>query len=93
MNNLVLLCRRHHRLVHEGGFGVQTRANGEIHFTYPNGRNLPPSPDGSFRGNSESIRADNDNNGLVITPETLPPLWRGEVMDQDLAQLGMQSLE
>ena len=23
MDNLVLLCRRHHRLVHEEGFGVQ----------------------------------------------------------------------
>ena len=47
----------------------------------------------SFRGNAESIRVDNDNNGLDITSETLPPLWTGEVMDQDLAQLGMQSLE
>jgi hypothetical protein len=46
-----------------------------------------------FRGNADSIRADNHENGLDITPETLPPLWRGETMDQDLAQLGMQSLE
>jgi len=28
-----------------------------------------------------------------FTAETLPPLWRGEQLDQDLAQLGMQSLE
>ena len=93
MDNLVLLCRRHHRMVHEGGFGVQTRANGEIHFTYPDGRGLPPSPDGRFRGNAELIKVDNHNNGLEITSETLPPLWTGEVMDQDLAQLGLQSLE
>ena len=79
--------------MHEGGFGVQARANGEIRFTYPDGRTLPPSPDGPFRGNADSIRIDNHNNGLDITPETLTPLWRGEVMDQDLAQLGMQSLE
>jgi hypothetical protein len=46
-----------------------------------------------FRGNADSIRADNHENGLDITSETLPPLWRGETMDQDLAQLGMQSLE
>jgi len=93
MDNLVLLCRRHHRLVHEGGFGVQTRADGEIHFTYPDGRVLPPSPDGPFRGNADSIKAENHENGLDITHETLPPLWWGEAMDQDLAQLGMQSLE
>ncbi len=93
MDNLVLLCRRHHRLVHEGGFAVQTRADGEIGFIYPDSRTLPAAPDGRFRGNVESIRTDNRKNGLNITPETLPPLWRGERMDQDLAQLGMQSLE
>jgi hypothetical protein len=93
MANLVLLCRRHHRLVHEGGFGVQARADGEIHFTYPDGRALTPSPDGPFRGNSGFIQNENSKRGLQITAETLPPLWTGEVMDQDLAQLGMQSLE
>jgi hypothetical protein len=93
MDNLVLLCRRHHRLVHEGGFELQTLPDGEIWFIYPDGRTLPAAPDGRFRGNADTIRVDNRNNGLEITPETLPPLWRGEVMDQDLAQLGMQSLE
>ena len=93
MANLVLLCRRHHRLVHEGGFGAQARVDGEIHFTYPDGRILPPYPNRPFRGNADTIRIDNHNNGLDITPESLPPLWTGEVMDRDLAQLGMQSLE
>jgi hypothetical protein len=93
MDNLVLLCRRHHRLVHEEGFGVHTEPNGIIQFTYPDGRYLPSAPDGRFRGNFDSIQDENRNNRLDITPETLPPLWRGEVMDQDLAQLGMQSLE
>lgn len=46
------------------------------------GRALRPAPDGRFRGN-----------GLDITHQTLPPLWRGERMDNDLAQLGMQSRE
>ncbi len=54
---------------------------------------LPASPAGRFRGIADTIRVGNYNNGLEITPKTLPPLWRGEVMDQDLAQLGMQSLE
>ncbi len=93
MDNLVLLCRRHHRLVHEGGFGVSTRPDGEIRFTYPDGRVLPPAPDGRFRGNVEAIRAQNQRNGLDITHQTLPPLWLGERMDADLAQLAMQSRE
>jgi hypothetical protein len=37
LDNLVLLCRRHHRLVHEGGFGVDDR----LHFYDPWGRRIP----------------------------------------------------
>jgi hypothetical protein len=91
MDNLVLLCRRHHRLVHEGGFGLGTLAAGGIQFPYPDGRVLPETADGRFRGNVTSIHRLNRQNGLEITPKTLPPLWRGERMDQDLAQLCMQS--
>ena len=93
IDNLVLLCRRHHRLVHEGGFGVQAQEGGKHRFTYPDGRVLPSASDGRFRGNATSVLTWNERNDLQITPATLPSLWRGEVMDQDLAQLGMHSLE
>ncbi len=32
LNNLVLLCRHHHHLVHEGGFACEKSADGEIFF-------------------------------------------------------------
>ena len=32
LNNLVLLCRHHHHLVHEGGFACDKTKNGEIEF-------------------------------------------------------------
>jgi hypothetical protein len=32
LDNLVLLCRHHHHLVHEGGFGCERSADGEIYF-------------------------------------------------------------
>lgn len=32
LNNLVLLCRHHHHLVHEGGFACEKAADGEIFF-------------------------------------------------------------
>jgi len=32
LSNLVLLCRRHHHLVHEGGFACEKSADGEIVF-------------------------------------------------------------
>ena len=37
LDNLVLLCSRHHRLVHEGGFGLDER----LRFYDPRGRRLP----------------------------------------------------
>ena len=50
LDNLALLCRRHHRLVHEGGFGVERIADGALRFTRPDGRviaehqRLPDAP-------------------------------------------------
>jgi hypothetical protein len=48
LDNLVLLCRRHHRAVHEGGFGIVRTPDGAVAFTRPDGRPLlaaPPLPD------------------------------------------------
>lgn len=43
LKNLVLLCRHHHRLLHEGGFTVRQR-DGELVFARPDGQILPRSP-------------------------------------------------
>lgn len=39
LSNLVLLCRHHHRLVHEGGFAMTSTADGPV-FRRPDGRPL-----------------------------------------------------
>jgi hypothetical protein len=44
LDNLVLLCRRHHRLVHEGGFGVERFADGALRFTRPDDRVITEHP-------------------------------------------------
>ncbi len=44
LDNLVVLCRHHHRLVHEGGFSVRRTAAGELEFRRPGGRVIPSSP-------------------------------------------------
>ena len=47
LDNLVSLCRRHHHLVHEGGFACEKSADGEVYFSdqgrkpLPNWSNLP----------------------------------------------------
>ncbi len=45
VDNLLLLCRRHHRAVHEGGFGVFRQASGQWLFHRPDGQVIPAVPD------------------------------------------------
>jgi len=41
LSNLALLCRRHHRAVHEEGYGVERLPDGTLRFRRPDGRILP----------------------------------------------------
>ncbi|MFT5139103.1 MAG: hypothetical protein ACI9H8_000422 [Lysobacterales bacterium] len=93
MDNLVLLCRTHHRLVHEGGFGVKANPGGTIKFTLPSGKVIPRGPDTRFRGNLKAIKSVNRNNGLNITPKTPVPAWYGEQMDKNMAVEALLKLE
>lgn len=93
MQNLVLLCRRHHRMVHEGGFGIQHDSSGDIQFTYPDGQVMRYGPDRRFSGNVVTLRSRNRANGLAITSKTLACRWTGEQMDYSLAVWGLQSRE
>jgi 5-methylcytosine-specific restriction endonuclease McrA len=43
LSNLALLCRRHHRAVHEEGYQVDRQADGALRFRRPDGRLLPRS--------------------------------------------------
>lgn len=40
LDNLLLLCRHHHRLLHEGGFSCERFSDGKIVFRDPRGREL-----------------------------------------------------
>jgi hypothetical protein len=44
VDNLVLLCRRHHKLLHEGGYLVERLPAGKLRFRYPWGEPLPDAP-------------------------------------------------
>ena len=44
LDNLVLLCRRHHRSVHEGGFELRQHRDGTATFLRPNGALLETAP-------------------------------------------------
>jgi Domain of unknown function (DUF222)/HNH endonuclease len=85
LSNLVTLCRWHHRLVHEGGIGVQARPRGGWRFVRTDGQEFAPlrrDPRSYYRGTEleEAHRAQ----GLEVTETTAATRWRGERMDYDL---------
>ena len=93
MENLVLLCRHHHRLVHEGGFGVRTSTQGVIEFNNPAGEIIPSGPDTRSRGNFLSLFDTHAHCGIRITPKTAQSQWLGEKMDDDMAIQVMLQLQ
>jgi len=80
LSNLALLCRRHHRAVHEEGYRVDRQADGELCFRRPDGRILPeaPLPAGVPDHPASVLRARNDMEGIVIRGHTATPGWLGE---------------
>ena len=78
-DNLVLLCRRHHRVVHEGRYTLRWRSDGTIAFLDSSGFELrlaPPQPRIDADDPLAKIVASLAARGVTITPRTLPT-WDG----------------
>ena len=88
LDNLVLLCSRHHRLVHEGGFGLARGADGELAFRRPDGKALPAVPSPAF-GSSRELRRRHREARLPVDPGSLISLGHGERYDRGLAVAGL----
>lgn len=90
LTNLLLLCRRHHRLVHEGGFGLHSDSHGRFVFTGPDGQSIPDAP--LTAPSQDDVRQLNCQKGLRIGPHTTVPLWGGEQIDYGLGVDGLLGL-
>ena len=84
LDNLVLLCPTHHRLVHEGGFDVQRLDDGAFRFTNPYGVAIRP-PRRRETSSPETIVVRNASLGIAIDCETATAHWHGERIDYDHA--------
>ena len=80
LSNLALLCRRHHRAVHEEGYRLDRRPDGELQFRRPNGWVLPevPPPPRIIGDPVKRLSTQNDAAGLHLHAHTATPLWLGE---------------
>ena len=87
LTNLLLVCRYHHRAVHEGGFRVEFPPNKEPVFYRPDGRvmpEVPPTPQ-LEREPVAALMRRNREEGLEIDSRTSRPAWDGEPLDLDWA--------
>jgi hypothetical protein len=83
LDNLVLLCRRHHRFVHELGFHVERRGE-QIRFVRPDGKCVPAVADGvASEGENGwmALARAHARLGIKIEAGTGVPHWRGERTD------------
>jgi hypothetical protein len=100
LSNLVTLCTFHHRLVHEGGFGLRVTDDGVFVFTRPDGSRVETNGrlGVRFRGSAatavELDRLFEQNMGLGITidSQTARCRWVGDRMDYGLAVENLVSL-
>jgi 5-methylcytosine-specific restriction endonuclease McrA len=81
--NLVTLCRRHHRAVHEEGYQVTREADETLRFYEPDGTPLLEVPPLALLDSNpvDAIRIVNDQEGVRIGPKTGLSEWRGERFD------------
>jgi 5-methylcytosine-specific restriction endonuclease McrA len=80
LSNLALLCRRHHRSVHEEGYQIERQPDGELQFRRPDGTLLPAAPPlPPVSGDVvNQLRAQHEAQGLHLDGHTVRPGWSGE---------------
>jgi 5-methylcytosine-specific restriction endonuclease McrA len=83
LGNLMLLCRRHHRAVHEEGYQIARGPDGEFRFRRPDGRPMPdvPLPAAVPPAPVWTLRQQHEREGLQLTARTGCPSWLGERLD------------
>src|SRR5437867_523892 len=83
LSNLALLCRRHHRAVHEEGYQIEPQPDGGLAFRRPDGRPLPevPPPAAVPDDPVRAFRTRHAAQGLRLHARTACPSWLGERLD------------
>lgn len=92
LDNLVLLCRHHHRLLHQDSYEIVKRGVQHFEFLTPAGDAMPTAMAPQFAAAAEdmasetlAIEREHEGFGLMIDSRTAVTRWQGERMDYDLA--------
>ncbi|HKP58094.1 MAG TPA: DUF222 domain-containing protein [Polyangiales bacterium] len=89
LDNIALLCRLHHRFLHEYGYSM-ARIDGALEFRRADGRLVPVVPPAvqAERG-CERLQQAHEEAGLAINHRTGDCHWGGEAMDYNWAIQGL----
>ena len=87
IDNLLTPCRQHHRLVHEGGFGIERTADGQIRFSRANGRFIEEHPQLPASGSVEGLLHGNRETGEDIDAASW--IIPGDTLDYGIAIEGL----
>ena len=81
LSNLAMLCRRHHRAVHEEGHQVDRDPDGALRFFRPDGDPVPevPRPPKLPTDPVNVLRA--KNHAAAVDVHSPKPLWFGQSLD------------
>ncbi len=91
LDNLVLLCRYHHRLLHQKVYSITRDNQGGLMFMNPQNNEIKPNLYPQFENTCTKdctplrIELENQELGLEIDWKTAVTEWRGEVMDYYMA--------
>ena len=85
LDNLITLCRHHHRLLHQAGYEI-VKVNGDFIFKQPDGYVMPRAlaqqfADGSYTEEMLAIEREHEATGLEIDAGTAVTLWDGGACD------------
>ena len=94
LDNLVLLCRFHHRALHEGGLRVELDADGASRFYTPTGIPIPVAPNAPELQGDPAVELTRRHwdDGLRIDDQIGFPSWEGGTVDFDDAIQALRSL-
>lgn len=81
MNNIVELCWHHHRLVHEGGWGIKPDDNATFEAIKPDGTEMNEHARDNHISHGRAIEQLNKANGMGIESETCIPNWYGDPLN------------
>ncbi len=88
IGNLIQLCSHHHRLVHEGGYGVRLRSGSRVEFSRPDGRVISQRCE-ARPASGAGITVQHQQRRVGIGPDTCRPLSAGDRLDYRIAVDGL----